>query len=75
MLTVDVSVLGDVDDDSDVDADDFLLFADSMAGPEVTDVPPGVDPAHFENADLDFDEDVDLADFSVFQREFGPSRR
>ena len=39
----------------------------------LSEVPPGVDFTHFAKADLDLDEDVDLADFADFQRRFGVS--
>ena len=63
----------DIDFDGDADIDDFRLFANSMAGPDQTEPPPGVDFTHFSKADLDLDEDVDLADFADFQRRFGDS--
>ncbi|MCK4340747.1 MAG: hypothetical protein KAY37_03375 [Phycisphaerae bacterium] len=62
--------LGDLDCDDDVDADDFGIFVDCLAGPNVTNPPPGCNPTDFANADLDADSDVDLADFSLFQASF-----
>jgi len=59
-----MSVFGDLDDDGDVDLDDFAIFADCVSGPDVP-VQPGC-----EAADLDSDGDVDLADFALFQRAF-----
>jgi len=53
--------LGDLDNDNDLDASDFALFAPCLAGPEVT-VTPGCGAA-----DLDGDSDVDLADFARLQ--------
>lgn len=64
-------VPGDLDGDQDVDLDDFGLFAECMAGPDVTTPPPGCDPATFDLADLDADNDVGLADSAEFQRIFG----
>ena len=56
---------GDLDDDDDVDADDYVLFATAMNGPN--------QPAGADCADLDFDGDVDLADLDAFCRLFdGP---
>ncbi len=62
---------GDIDFDEDVDLDDYKIMAGSLAGPNQTEVPPGVDFTQFAKADLDLDEDVDLADFADFQRRFG----
>ncbi|MHC4697048.1 MAG: hypothetical protein ACYTFA_09920 [Planctomycetota bacterium] len=63
----------DIGLDGNADIHDFRLFADSMAGPDQTESPPGVDFTHFAKADLDLDEDVDLEDFADFQRRFGES--
>ena len=53
---------GDLDGDSDVDVDDFNLFAPCLNGPEIACTPEcGL-------ADLDGDGDVDLADFADLQR-------
>ena len=56
--------VADIDEDCDVDIDDFNLFADCMLGPDVT-------PTCTEDADLDGDGDVDLMDFVIFQQHFG----
>ncbi len=64
---------GDIDLDGGVDIDDFGLFANSLAGPDQTEPPPDVEPAHFARSDLDLDDDVDLVDFAIFQRNFGDS--
>ncbi len=56
---------GDMDDDGDVDLDDYVLFAAAMSGPTA----PTAEP----DADLDGDNDCDLADFAVFADHFtGP---
>jgi hypothetical protein len=60
--------VGDIDDDGDVDADDWARFAGCMAGP---DAPPSCDPPDSTRSDLDFDTDVDIRDFANFQRGFG----
>ncbi len=54
----------DLDQDGDIDAADFALFADCMAGPEV--VVSGACDA----ADLSSDGDIDLEDFANFQARF-----
>jgi len=57
---------GDFDGDGDVDLDDLSAFADCTGGPG---------PAAGNNCatafDSDLDEDVDLADFALFQEAFG----
>ncbi|HNQ23332.1 MAG TPA: beta-propeller fold lactonase family protein [Phycisphaerae bacterium] len=63
-------VPGDLDDDGDVDIDDFALFVDCMSGPEVTTPPPGCAPDVFDAANLDTDADVDLGDFAEFENAF-----
>ena len=56
---------GDLDDDDDVDRDDYVRFAAAMNGPN--------QPAGASCADLDFDGDVDLADLDMVCRLFtGP---
>ena len=61
---------GDLDGDGYVDTDDFNIFADCMAGPDVATPPPGCDPVDFAHADLNADGDVDLGDFASFQTAF-----
>ena len=56
--------LGDLDDDGDVDLEDFAILHRCLAGPGV---PP--DPC-CETRDLDEDGDVDLVDFAAFEAAF-----
>lgn len=55
-------VLPDLDDDGDVDLDDFDLFHACVTGPAVE---PSV---NCKNRDFDGDDDVDLEDFGILQR-------
>ena len=55
---------GDLDGDGDVDLDDFLRFADCLSGPGVA------YPVGCEAADMEGGNDVDEADFAVFQAAF-----
>ncbi len=63
-------VPGDLDDDGDVDLDDFAVLASCLAGPNVTTPPPTC--TDFTGSDLDNDNDVDLDDFRDFQGNFDP---
>jgi hypothetical protein len=58
---------GDINGDGRVDVEDFRLFCNCMAGPNVAGSPAGCEPDYFSRADLDGDGDVDLWDFAVFQ--------
>ena len=69
-VTMNISVYGDLDGDDDVDTDDFDIFVDCMAGPEVSDPPLGCALSDFVAADLESDGDVDVADFAEFQAAF-----
>ncbi|MCK4342299.1 MAG: hypothetical protein KAY37_11320 [Phycisphaerae bacterium] len=60
----------DFDADCDVDIVDFEVFSGCLAGPDVTEPPPGCDPLNFAAADLANDGDVDLEDFATFQTSF-----
>ncbi len=55
---------GDFDQDGDVDGDDFAIFADCLAGPDVASEPGCAE------ADPDGDGDADLVDFVTFQESF-----
>ena len=66
-------LVGDIDGDGDVDADDFEQFTTSLAGPGVTEPPPGCDPAVFVLSDLDGDGSVDVRDFASLQVVAGTS--
>ena len=67
MAAIETSFVGDLDEDGDIDLDDFGIFNDCYSGPG--DPPdPGCEPA-----DLNQNDHVDLPDFAVFQRTFtGP---
>jgi dienelactone hydrolase len=64
-LTSERRHLGDLNGDGVVDAADFAAFSVCLMGPNSAVV------SGCESADLDFDLDADLADFSVFQVHFG----
>jgi hypothetical protein len=57
--------LGDLDGDTDVDADDLALFGECMAGPGNPNA--GCAPDRFQRADLYRDGGVELADFAFLQ--------
>lgn len=59
-------VPGDLDDDLDVDYNDFLLFYPCLAGPDIFTPPGGCTGDRFSKADLQPDGDVDLRDFRLF---------
>jgi WD40 repeat protein len=61
---------GNLDLDGDVDLFDLDVFVDCLAGPDETTPPGGCTPEQFGLADLDADDDVDLADFTGFQIAF-----
>jgi len=58
---------GDFSGDIDTDAEDFALFAQALAGPDVDTAPPGCTTELFEQADLTKAADVDLADYAKLQ--------
>lgn len=62
---------GDLDADGFVDGGDLGVFAECMAGPDVTEPPPGCDPEVFARADLEGEGDVDLLDYAVLSRLIG----
>jgi hypothetical protein len=53
-----------------VTLDDAALFADCIAGPDEGTPPEGCTRHRFLRADLDFDRDVDLADFAAFLTQY-----
>ena len=57
---------GDMDGDGDEDLDDYDIFAECLAGPEVTTAPGSCTATQFDSSDLTGDVDVDLADFGRF---------
>lgn len=59
-----VTVLGDTDDDGDVDWTDFAAFTNCFAGPAEA---PGPNCDACTNPDLDNDGDADLHDFALLQ--------
>ena len=65
-----VVIAGDLDDDGDVQLDDYATFQGCLNGPEVTEPPPGCEAEDFANADFDRDGDVDLGDFATFADNF-----
>jgi len=62
-----VPLPGDIDQDGDVDLDDFSLLAGCVNGPDVPAPPSSCDQSNFDRADLDHDDDVDFIDFGLFQ--------
>jgi hypothetical protein len=81
--TADLAICGDGDSDGDVDLDDLPRFAECLVGPlcapggDDCDVPAWTQPPadlpipHCLMVDVDYDRDVDLHDFDVFQTLFG----
>jgi hypothetical protein len=71
-------LLGDADDDGDVDGDDYLVFAECLFGPDTPPSPADPPPAAadcLEVSDFDGDCDVDVGDFAGFQEVFTGSLR
>ena len=60
----------DLDDDGDVDLNDFATFAICYGGATVTTPPPSCPQDDFEGSDFDDDGDVDLTDFATFALNF-----
>jgi hypothetical protein len=65
-----IRILGDLDDNGDVNLTDYSLFEACFDGPGSSTPPGGCPSQQFEDADLTRDNDVDLADFIAFQRAF-----
>lgn len=57
-------IRADLDEDNDVDSDDFGLFQSCQTGPVLG--PPASGPCLA--ADFDGDDDIDISDFGLFQR-------
>jgi hypothetical protein len=72
MTAIDMYFDVDFEYDGDIDAADFAVFANCLAGPDLTTVPEGCTPAQFAGSDLDDDGDVDLRDAAIFQTLFAP---
>jgi len=67
LVTGDIALTqADCNRDWVVDLDDFAVFSDCAAGPD------GGEGPGCQCADLDEDDDIDLADFQLFQQVFGP---
>ncbi len=65
---------GDMDGDGDVDLDDYDIFIECLAGPDVTTTPEFCTEMQFDSLDFDADGDVDLTDYAFFQSQFtGPN--
>ena len=60
-------VPGDLDDDGDVDLDDYIDVPPCIVGPGVLEAPKECRSDYFPILDLDQDGDVDLADIAKFQ--------
>ena len=60
---------GDMDNDGDVDQDDFVVFEGCFAGPEGT-AGPDCTPEQADRSDLNHNNRVDLADFRLFSLRF-----
>jgi lysophospholipase L1-like esterase len=65
---------GDLNQDGSVDSDDLDFFVDCLAGPGIHEPPGSCTPAEFNQADVDGDYDVDLADFHWIQLSVGTDR-
>ena len=60
-------VPGDLNADDVVDLSDYAVFLGCVNGPDYPFPPPGCTDLQFAHADLQFDHDVDFADFALFQ--------
>jgi hypothetical protein len=62
-LLAEMSAPGDLNEDGNVDLDDYATIAACLSGPDVATPPPGCSAEDFDAADIDFDGDVDAEDF------------
>lgn len=63
---------GDIDEDGDVDQDDHFIFAACMMGPNIEYMSlRSCTQSQFDIADIQNDNDVDLADYTYFSLSFG----
>ncbi len=62
-----IHLLGDADDDGDIDLADVWVLVDCHAGPFVMTPPLGCGPEAFAQADLDNDGAVTLSDYAIIQ--------
>jgi hypothetical protein len=65
-------VPGDLNDDDVVNLVDYELFLTCAAGPDNPVAPVGCSRRRFLHADMEFDNDVDFADFAILQKAINP---
>jgi carboxypeptidase D len=65
-----VTLPGDLDNDGDVDLNDFATFARCFSGAGATSPPPSCAQGEFDACDFESDGDVDLNDFSTLANYF-----
>ncbi len=68
-LCVECLEIGDSDGDGRVDLEDLVVFFNCITGPVGVPDPPGL-PSECRCLDADDDDDIDLADFAAYQRNF-----
>jgi hypothetical protein len=69
--TIGLPLVGDINGNGAVDLADHAAFMDCMTGPSVPVPPITCEPDSFAAADLDNDNDADLADHALFAASFG----